>query len=187
MEGSLRFHEAFVWSSGVCTGVHKKAYLPNEPGFFEQLWYTRGSTTGFDVVSFQVRGETVNVGFMMCTEVPPLPPPKRIQNVDTRNTFRATRTVNTRLQPTTHFFTFRCVAAPLLWIFLCLLSYGSWSMLGTSAKRRRTLFAAPVALKATSLGTRGGKCAQSSAGHSAFLRIKWGASMNMLKWAGSGG
>jgi predicted amidohydrolase len=60
-----RFNEGFVWSmeSGY-RAVHDKAYLPDEPGFWEAAWYERGERT-FNTVQVG----PARVGFLICTEL----------------------------------------------------------------------------------------------------------------------
>lgn len=61
-----RFNEGYVWSrsDGVVRAVHRKRYLPDEPGFWEATWYSRGPSE-FD--SVEVPG--ARVGFAICTEM----------------------------------------------------------------------------------------------------------------------
>ncbi len=64
-EDGKHFNEGFHWSAvGGYQPVHRKYYLPNEPGFWEANWYDRGDGA-FDAVS---RNDLV-VGFMICTEL----------------------------------------------------------------------------------------------------------------------
>ncbi len=62
---SKSVNQAFVWTadSGV-TPVHTKQFFPNEHGFFESTWFSRG-TQKFGI------GEAgrVRVGFLICTDV----------------------------------------------------------------------------------------------------------------------
>ena len=61
-----RYNEGFVWdgASGQARPVHRKRYLPDEPGFWEASWYSRGDAR-FD--PYDVGG--VRLGFAICTEV----------------------------------------------------------------------------------------------------------------------
>lgn len=64
-EDGSRFNEGFVWESGRgLQAAHRKTYLPDEPGFWEASWYSRGPTT-FDPVVTAVG----TVGFLICTEL----------------------------------------------------------------------------------------------------------------------
>jgi len=64
-QDGLRQNEAFVWdaASGY-KAVHRKYYLPNEPGFWESSWYSRG---GGAFEACDVAG--VRVGVLVCTEL----------------------------------------------------------------------------------------------------------------------
>ncbi|MDH3463310.1 MAG: carbon-nitrogen hydrolase family protein [Acidimicrobiia bacterium] len=57
-------NRAFIWDRGQVTDGHDKYYLPEEPGFWEATWYSRGDGT-FDAMSL---GEQ-RVGFLLCTEM----------------------------------------------------------------------------------------------------------------------
>jgi hypothetical protein len=46
--GKRLTNEAFVLESGVVRSLHRKQYLPNEPGWFESGWYA-GDGSGFSV------------------------------------------------------------------------------------------------------------------------------------------
>jgi N-carbamoylputrescine amidase len=65
VEKGERYNEGFVWEKG--SGyypVHRKAYLPDEEGFWEASWYNRGSK------SFQVETvKGVRFGFLICSEL----------------------------------------------------------------------------------------------------------------------
>ncbi|NPV77642.1 MAG: carbon-nitrogen hydrolase family protein [Anaerolineae bacterium] len=60
-----RHNEAFTWEpeSGY-RGVHTKYYLPNEPGFWEAVWYDRGEPV-FNATQTRI----AKVGFLVCSEV----------------------------------------------------------------------------------------------------------------------
>jgi N-carbamoylputrescine amidase len=63
--GGKRMNEGFVWSKTRGTkGVHRKRYLPNEPGYYEAAWYDRGDTgfSPFDVGKWKA-------GFMICSDM----------------------------------------------------------------------------------------------------------------------
>ncbi len=63
--GGRRFNEGFVWSSGGgVAGRHRKRYLPDQPGFYEASWYSRG---GRKVSTFGVRGW--RAGFLICSDL----------------------------------------------------------------------------------------------------------------------
>lgn len=60
-----RFNEAVVWDEeGGLRGVHRKRYLPDEPGFWEASWYRRGSAAP-PVLSCG----SAKVSFQICTEL----------------------------------------------------------------------------------------------------------------------
>jgi N-carbamoylputrescine amidase len=63
--GGRRVNEAFAWSaSGGYRGMHVKAFLPCEEGFWESYWYEPGDDT-FE--PDDVAG--ARVGFQICTEL----------------------------------------------------------------------------------------------------------------------
>jgi N-carbamoylputrescine amidase len=60
-----RFNEAVAWDAAAgLRGVHRKRYLPDEPGFWEASWYRRGSAPP-PVVSCGA----ASVSFQICTEL----------------------------------------------------------------------------------------------------------------------
>lgn len=59
-----RFNQGFVWTPAGCRPAHLKAYLPDEPGFWEASWYERGPTV-FEPVACSV----ATLGFQICTEL----------------------------------------------------------------------------------------------------------------------
>ena len=60
-----RFNEGFVWTAGEgYRAVHRKTYLPDEPGFWEATWYERGPTV-FEPLDTPVG----RIGFLICTEL----------------------------------------------------------------------------------------------------------------------
>lgn len=61
----LRQNEAFVWDarSGY-RPAHTKYYLPDEPGFWEASWYSRG-----DGAFTLTEAGPARVGFLVCTEM----------------------------------------------------------------------------------------------------------------------
>ncbi len=60
-----RLNEGFVWTKkGGARGVHFKSYLPNEPGFYEASWYSRG---GMGFTPFEVSGWMA--GLMICSDL----------------------------------------------------------------------------------------------------------------------
>lgn len=64
-DGGRRFNEAFVWEAPHgYRAVHRKHYLPDEPGFWEASWYDPGSRD-FRVVDTMAG----RVGFLVCTEM----------------------------------------------------------------------------------------------------------------------
>ncbi len=63
--GKLRLNQAYLWNKK--TGyqpVHDKAYLPDEPGFYEARWFDRGPPQ-FD----PVETKRCAIGFQICTEI----------------------------------------------------------------------------------------------------------------------
>ena len=68
-EQGKRHNSAFVWTekAGV-VDVHKKFYLPDEPGFWEASWYERGSGA-FEMHQVEVDNQMLNLGFMICTDL----------------------------------------------------------------------------------------------------------------------
>jgi N-carbamoylputrescine amidase len=65
IEQGIRRNVGFVWEpERGQTGVHTKYYLPDEPGFWEATWYSRGKRE-FD--PFQIIG--AKLGFLICTEL----------------------------------------------------------------------------------------------------------------------
>jgi N-carbamoylputrescine amidase len=64
-QAGVRRNEAFVWTAdGGYRAAHHKYYLPNEDGFFEASWYSRGDGT----FAVQQCG-AARVGFQVCTEL----------------------------------------------------------------------------------------------------------------------
>lgn len=61
----FRHNEGFVWTkeTGI-KGIHKKNYLPEEEGVWEQSGYTRGDGT-FQSVDLQINENIVKIGFMV--------------------------------------------------------------------------------------------------------------------------
>lgn len=59
-----RFNSAFVWTRTGHSSVHNKAYLPDDPGYWEASWYHRGDTL-FPVANV----DDVLLGFAICTEI----------------------------------------------------------------------------------------------------------------------
>lgn len=64
-ETGRRFNEGIVWTAedGV-VATHRKAYLPDEPGFHEARWYGRGPTE-FEAIPTPLG----RVGFLICSEL----------------------------------------------------------------------------------------------------------------------
>ena len=61
----IRLNEGFRWDREAgYTKVHDKYYLPDEPGFWEASWYSRGDG-GFDPVLCA----SAKIGFAICTEL----------------------------------------------------------------------------------------------------------------------
>jgi N-carbamoylputrescine amidase len=63
--GGQRFNEAFVWDAETgYRGVHLKAYLPDDEGFWEASWYSPGGQ-GFVPVDTPAG----RIGFLVCSEL----------------------------------------------------------------------------------------------------------------------
>ena len=61
----IRLNSGFIWDSELgATNVHEKYYLPDEPGFWEASWYSRGAK---DFEAFQTAQS--KIGFLICTEL----------------------------------------------------------------------------------------------------------------------
>ncbi|MCE7733310.1 MAG: carbon-nitrogen hydrolase family protein [Candidatus Heimdallarchaeota archaeon] len=64
-ENGKRFNVAFIWDKiNLLQEVHKKVYLPNEPGYWEANWYDPGPV---EFTAFHQNG--FNIGFLICTEL----------------------------------------------------------------------------------------------------------------------
>ena len=60
-----RLNQAYIWTKkNGYQGVHDKAYLPDEPGFYEARWFERGPAT-FE----PVETKRCSIGFQICTEI----------------------------------------------------------------------------------------------------------------------
>lgn len=59
-----RHNRAFIWEQGTVTDGHDKYYLPEEPGFWEATWYSRG-VGSFDAMDLGA----YKAGFLLCTEM----------------------------------------------------------------------------------------------------------------------
>lgn len=59
-----RLNEAFAWSGGTYTVLHHKYFLPNEEGFWEASWYSRG-----DGSFAPQRCGAAFIGVQICTEL----------------------------------------------------------------------------------------------------------------------
>jgi N-carbamoylputrescine amidase len=62
--GGRGLNEAYAWSSGHATPLHRKRYLPNEDGFWEACWYERSE--GVFELSTLV---DARIGVQICTEI----------------------------------------------------------------------------------------------------------------------
>jgi len=59
-----RVNQAFLWKDNTYLPAHEKHFLPNESGFWEATWCSRGDG------AFQVTdGGNFRVGFLICTEL----------------------------------------------------------------------------------------------------------------------
>lgn len=65
LENGVNYNLGFVWDKGTgLQSVHQKYYLPEEDGFWETSWYSRGS--GDFTAAATLAG---TVGFAICTEL----------------------------------------------------------------------------------------------------------------------
>lgn len=63
-DSGVGHNRAFVWGDGGLVAAHDKYYLPEEPGFWEASWYSRGDG------SFEAMGVgDLRAGFLLCTEM----------------------------------------------------------------------------------------------------------------------
>lgn len=65
VEAGLRYNDAFCWTADEgLRAVHRKTFLPDEPGFWEATWYSRGpvSFESFDTPAGRI-------GISICTEM----------------------------------------------------------------------------------------------------------------------
>ena len=64
VEDGRRYNDAFCWTADGLTRVHRKTFLPDEPGFWEATWYERGP------VEFCAFDTPVGrIGISICTEM----------------------------------------------------------------------------------------------------------------------
>ena len=65
IDGGKRFNEGYIWESQAgYQAVHRKYYLPDEPGFYEASWYDRGDA---DFKAVDING--IKIGFQLCSEL----------------------------------------------------------------------------------------------------------------------
>ena len=80
IEGAENYNQGFVWTKagGVALPVHKKRYLPDEPGFWEASWYSPGDRdfAPHDVDFVRLDSDashddvgSARIGFAICTEI----------------------------------------------------------------------------------------------------------------------
>jgi predicted amidohydrolase len=62
--GGERINEGFLWENECYVPTHQKHFLPNQAGFWEATWCSRGNAT-FSVVN----AGAFTVGFLICTEL----------------------------------------------------------------------------------------------------------------------
>ena len=68
-EQTKRYNSGFIWTEkNGLVDVHRKYYLPDEPGFWEASWYDRGSGD-FRIHQVEIDNQTVRMGFMICTDL----------------------------------------------------------------------------------------------------------------------
>ncbi|MDJ0837497.1 MAG: carbon-nitrogen hydrolase family protein [Acidobacteriota bacterium] len=64
-ENGVFYNEGFIWSkAGDYRAVHRKRYLPDEPGFYEARWYA-SAEKHFKVIDTPLG----KIGFLICTEL----------------------------------------------------------------------------------------------------------------------
>jgi N-carbamoylputrescine amidase len=61
-------NEAFALEKGTYRFLHQKHYFPAEGGWYETTWYRTGKR-GFDLATYDVGGESLRAGAMICTEL----------------------------------------------------------------------------------------------------------------------
>lgn len=64
IEGTATVNAGFVWQGGAWRSAHTKQFFPQEDGFFESSWYSRGATR-FGVE----QAGAWRIGFLICTDV----------------------------------------------------------------------------------------------------------------------
>ena len=65
IDGGKRYNEGYIWESQTgYQAVHRKYYLPDEPGFYEASWYDRGDA---DFKAVEING--IKIGFQLCSEL----------------------------------------------------------------------------------------------------------------------
>jgi N-carbamoylputrescine amidase len=64
VSGGQRLNESFVWEDGSVWPAHLKRFLPEEDGFWEATWYSRGADEFLSVSTLFGR-----LGFLVCTEL----------------------------------------------------------------------------------------------------------------------
>ena len=69
-EGADRANLGFVWNQDQGpTPVHRKHYLPDEPGYWEATWYGRGDGRFEPAVINRGGEDEARVGFLLCSEL----------------------------------------------------------------------------------------------------------------------
>ncbi len=69
VSGGRRVNQSFAWTrKDGLKGIHAKYYLPDEEGFWEASWYSKGDQ---DFRTFRVR--EAKAGFLICTEMWSMP------------------------------------------------------------------------------------------------------------------
>ena len=65
IDGGKRYNEGYIWElQAGYQAVHRKYYLPDEPGFYEASWYDRGDP---DFKAIEING--IKIGFQLCSEL----------------------------------------------------------------------------------------------------------------------
>ena len=65
IDGGKRYNEGYIWElQAGYQAVHRKYYLPDEPGFYEASWYDRGDA---DFKAIEING--IKIGIQLCSEL----------------------------------------------------------------------------------------------------------------------
>lgn len=65
IDDGKRYNEGYIWESrSGYQAVHRKYFLPDEPGFWEASWYDHGDA---DFTAVEING--IKIGFLICSEL----------------------------------------------------------------------------------------------------------------------